>query len=568
MIHLEEIARETPVATRWFTPQVLGTLWITLAVTKVMHELFHALVCRHFGGRCREMGMMFLVFAPTLYCDVSDAWMFRSRTGRILVSAAGVLAELVLAAIAVLLWTVAPPGLLRSLLMSVMVVCSVSTLFVNANPLLGFDGYFLLSDAIAIPNLAARAFGWWRDRIQGWLLDLPTDRTDSTPRERWILPTYALTSGLYRMFVSVLIVVTLSRGLFQAGLESVGGLLTWMVCLGWGVSPVAMTWRIAKDSRLRRLVDPGRLATGGLVWLCLLILALLVPLPRRVGAVCVLESAGAQSVFAGVEGEVASAIPPGTQVGKGDEILRLRDLRIELNRSRLETEEQVLQQRLIGVRLQRADQPDLAALVPVLEESLAGVRKQLALARLEAQNLVVRSPGAGRVQEAPRKPQRADSTEGEEASLETWRGSPLDSENRGCHLERGELCCQVGSDSLEATLLVNQADVDLLRVGQTVEVRTGARLQFRLTGQVVAIGQSPIAELPMELATTAAIPARPQAGRNAVPLEPHYQVRVEFEDPQIPVSRGTTGSARVKVAWASAWRQVLDLLRRTLRVDL
>lgn len=130
-------------------------LWlgVALVATKCLHELAHALTCKHFGGRCHEMGIMLLVFVPCMYCNVTDAWMLRSRWQRIAISAAGMLMEFFLAALAVLLWRYTHAGLLNSICLNVIVVCSVSTFLFNGNPLLKHDAYYILSDLMRMPNL-------------------------------------------------------------------------------------------------------------------------------------------------------------------------------------------------------------------------------------------------------------------------------------------------------------------------------------------------------------------------------------------------------------------------------
>ena len=108
---------------------------------------------------------------PTLYCDVSDAWRLPSKWQRILISAAGIFVELVLAAIATWLWWFSEPGLLNTLCLRVMFLCSVSTLVFNANPLLRYDGYYILSDLLNVPNLWQESRNLWRRLTWNWLTE-------------------------------------------------------------------------------------------------------------------------------------------------------------------------------------------------------------------------------------------------------------------------------------------------------------------------------------------------------------------------------------------------------------
>src|SRR5690606_25016290 len=134
-------------------------LWLglTLAVTKVLHDFGHGLSCKHFGGECHEIGVMFLVLTPCLYCNVSDSWMLPNRWHRAFIGAAGMYVEVVLASICTFVWWFTEPGLLNYICLNVMFVSSVSTILFNANPLLRYDGYYILSDILEIPNLRQKA---------------------------------------------------------------------------------------------------------------------------------------------------------------------------------------------------------------------------------------------------------------------------------------------------------------------------------------------------------------------------------------------------------------------------
>ena len=135
----------------------LPWLLVALAVTKILHELGHALACRHFGGDCHEIGVMLLVFTPCLYCNVSDSWMLPSKWQRMAIAAAGMYVELILATVCTFLWWFSEPGIFNSLCLNTMLVCSIGTVLLNGNPLLRYDGYFILADLIDVPNLSASA---------------------------------------------------------------------------------------------------------------------------------------------------------------------------------------------------------------------------------------------------------------------------------------------------------------------------------------------------------------------------------------------------------------------------
>jgi putative peptide zinc metalloprotease protein len=131
----------------------LPWLYVGLVLVKLVHEFGHAIVCRRYGGEVHTMGVMFLLFTPVPYMDATSSWSFRSRWHRALVGASGMIAELFVAALATFVWAQTAPGAVNSIAYNIMFVASVSTVLFNANPLLRFDGYYILSDLLDIPNL-------------------------------------------------------------------------------------------------------------------------------------------------------------------------------------------------------------------------------------------------------------------------------------------------------------------------------------------------------------------------------------------------------------------------------
>src|SRR6266849_603473 len=154
LTHFETFRDKLPAYHEFFSFGTVWYLWLALGIVKVIHEFGHGLSCKAFGGEVHEMGALFLVFSPCLYCNVSDAWTLPSKWKRIIISFAGIYVELIIAAIATFVWWGSPPGTFENeMSLSLMIVCSVSTVVFNANPLMRFDGYYMLADWLEIPNL-------------------------------------------------------------------------------------------------------------------------------------------------------------------------------------------------------------------------------------------------------------------------------------------------------------------------------------------------------------------------------------------------------------------------------
>lgn len=161
-----ELIASVPEAMRWQTV-VLGA--VTIFIATMIHEYGHGLTCKHFGGEVREVGLLFMFFMPCLYCNVSDAWLIRERWKRMVITAAGGYADLCLWAASVFVWRVTVTGTLVNHLAFVLLTVCGGRGFINFNPLLRLDGYYLLSDAVRIPNLRARALEYWMSHVR-WIL--------------------------------------------------------------------------------------------------------------------------------------------------------------------------------------------------------------------------------------------------------------------------------------------------------------------------------------------------------------------------------------------------------------
>ena len=220
--HFDEFRNRLPELSALTDWRNLPWLLLAIGVAKTLHEVGHALVCKHFGGEVRELGIMLLVFAPCLYCDVTDAWRFRSRWQRIAVSSAGVVVELCLAAAATIVWWYAQPGVVQLVALNIMVICTLNTLLINGNPLLRYDGYYIFSDFMEVPNLWQRLREALRYFWAEWLLGQPMTVDALLPaRHRPWLAAYAIASKIYLTMVCVLIVWGLAKSLAPYHLENI-----------------------------------------------------------------------------------------------------------------------------------------------------------------------------------------------------------------------------------------------------------------------------------------------------------------------------------------------------------
>ena len=190
--------------------------WLLYPLIKALHELGHGLAVKAWGGEVHETGINLLVFMPVPYVDASASWAFRDKRRRAMVGAAGILVELFLSALGIMVWLLVEPGLVRELALNVALVGGISTLLFNGNPLLRFDGYYVMEDLVEIPNLASRSSRFYLYLIQRYVLGLGDASSPSTGRgERPWFAVYGLAAPLYRLTVLVGIALYLALSLIH-----------------------------------------------------------------------------------------------------------------------------------------------------------------------------------------------------------------------------------------------------------------------------------------------------------------------------------------------------------------
>lgn len=375
------------ISDRVLDPGNLVLLWFVYPVVKALHELGHAYVTRRWGGEVHEIGIMLLVLSPVPYVDASAAWGFKDKYRRMMVGAAGIAVELFLGSLALFVWLVVEPGAVRAIAYNVMLISGVSTLLFNGNPLLRFDGYYVLSDALEIPNLGARANQYLGYLAQRYLLRVKDAESPAyTPGERFWLASYGVASFIYRIFISFVII------LFIAGKFFVVGVLLAIWAIATQVAfPVGKTVAYLTTSpSLRR--NRGRAVATSIVVLGIAALILFVlPFPywtRTQGVVWVPEEA---QVRAGAEGFIVH-LPeaPDSDVRQGQPLVQAEEPFLATRVAVLEaaaTELAAKYDALLPTDLVQA---------AMIREQLVAAQANLKRARERQADLVFRSPANGR----------------------------------------------------------------------------------------------------------------------------------------------------------------------------
>ncbi|WP_417739926.1 hypothetical protein [Rosistilla oblonga] len=547
----------------WASAGMMGVVIVVIALTKIVHELAHAVTCRRYGGSCTEIGLMFLVMIPCLYCDVSNAWLQPRRSRRIAVSAAGMFAELWIAATAAVLWSITIDGPLHWTCLSIVVVCSVSTLLFNGNPLMRYDGYYILSDLLRIPNLASESSAAMMRRTKQLLTGIvPADRGKGSEP---LLIGYAIASLVYRLVVIGAILFAIHKLAIAYHLQ----ILAWMVTAPMLVGLLRGGWRQVGTLRLsnweRRAMRRGRVAIVNLLVIMLLAAGLLIPWPQRIALPFIAKVGDQQDVYIAQPGSLMSVVAEGTRVKRGDAIASLRNHELDLELESLAAEETTLEQRLDRVASLRSEDPTAAAQIPALREWIAAIKEKIALRKREQAALQVVAPRDGMVFAAASPGESATAAGGDAG----WTGSLLDDRNLGCFLPRGTHLCSIGSpDERTVALFASHREIGFIRLGQTVELHRLGAPGARVSGIVTRIDAQPVSQLPHELVVNQLVSVEPNAGSGDQPMEPTYQIEVALSDVDQPLRLRATGSARVHVGYQTLLQRLSRFLADSLRFEL
>ncbi len=591
-VQFDVFRSKLPAFHNFFSPANAFLLALTLAATKVVHEFGHGLSCKHFGGECHEMGVMILVLTPCLYCNVSDSWMLPNKWHRAAIGAAGIYVEVVLASICTFLWWYSAPGLLQNLCLNVMFISSVSTIIFNANPLLRYDGYYILADILEIPNLRQKATTILSQKAGKWFLGLEPQEDPFLPQKRQLLfALYSVAAAIYRWVVVFSILWFLYRISKEYKLEALGWLVVALALTGLVVQPLYRLGRFFYvPGRLDKVKKPRMLASlAGLALLVGFVVG--VPLPYSVLATVEIQARDAESVYVDVPGVLEAVyVQPGQRVERGTRLAQLRSLDLDLEIARLEGALNELDTRLAVLESQRLRDPVAGSEIPSLRESRQAKKRQLDDKRKERGRLMLAARTAGVVLPPPWTPKPED--EAAEGVLPAWHGSPFEAKNLGARLDDTVLFCQIGDPhQLEAILVIDQADIEfvrgrrpmrdeeghvvrdaagqvVMRPGQRVEIKLDELPHDTLDGEVVEVSQSNlrIASRRLSARSGGELPTKPTASGAEVPLSPSYQARVPLDDHEGTLRLGLRGRAKIHMdrdEWQTLGQRLWRLVTRT-----
>ncbi|GAB5405088.1 MAG: biotin/lipoyl-binding protein [Aureliella sp.] len=300
-----------------------GWLFTVFLVTRGLHELGHAVVCYRQGVRCPDIGLLFIMCAPCVYCDVSESWRLPRRSQRAAVAAGGMYIELVVATVASWVWLSTVDSPVNTLALQTMCVCSISTILVNANPLMRFDGYYILADWLDEVNLRSKADRLLSSKVADWVLGRSASRTRSHAiRRDAMLMMLSAAGWVYRSFLALAIAGGITMLWSSWNLVWVGRTLGCAILISWwGIPMVGFVKSLGSEAKNRGRRVRLAIATAALV----LAIALL-PVPTRRIATGWVRPKMMQGIYAGETATlVACNVEDGVTVTSGQELFEFRD---------------------------------------------------------------------------------------------------------------------------------------------------------------------------------------------------------------------------------------------------
>ncbi len=569
-VQFEGFQSRLPAFHEFFGPKNWFYLGLTMATVKVLHEFGHGLSCKHFGGECHELGAMMLVFTPALYCNVSDSWMLPNKYHRAAIGAAGMYVELFLASCATFLWWFSEPGLFNHICLSVMFICSVSTVVFNGNPLLRFDGYYILMDLLEIPNLRQKSTEVLKRYMLEYCLGIEQQENPFLPQgNRWAFAAYTIAAVIYRWIVVFSILFFLNKVFEPYGLKIIGQVIAFSGLVGLVVQPA---WALGKffytPGRMNKVKQERVIATV-LVAAAAILFVLFVPLPYSVKSTFEVQAHNAAQVFANGQGQLVEiAAQPGESVKQGDVLFKLKNPGLDYELATIKTRLDEAEQRLAAIRQAQFADEELVDQIAPVEKERDTAQKLYEEKQKEIDRLVITAPRDGVIIPMPHKQDKVSLTEGR---LPTWSGSPFSEKNLGATLQPTDLLCQIGDPKdLEAVLIIDQSYIDLVHEKQPIRVLLEADTWHAFDSQIDEIAVTELQAMPPAMATKTGgrLEAKQDPSGALKPLNTSYQARAHLGDGTGVVQIGLQGQAKIYTGWQSIRARLYRYLTKTFHFDL
>ena len=567
--HFEEFQTKLPKFQEFFATSNWLLLFLVISVTKVIHEFGHGMACKRAGGECHEMGMMLLVMTPCLYCNVSDSWMLSSKWKRAFIAAAGMYFELIIASVAVFVWWYSQPGIINQLALNTIFTCSVSTILFNANPLLRYDGYYILSDLLEVPNLRQKASTILNRTLSSWFLGIKSSVDPFLPtKKKWLFITYSLAAVAYRWFIMFAIFWFLYRMLEPYGYKIIGQLIALTALWGLVGMPLVKLYKFFAVPGRMQSVKSSRLVLTSIVAIASIVGFLMIPLPHYVRCSFYVQPQAAENVFVEVPGTLTQIhIQPNQPVRAGEPIATLvsQDLDYLLDTMERETWDAKIGYET-AEKIADQDSTQIASAKAAYASYVASASKyNQRLKDLDRLEISAKTSGVLISPAVVKKP------ESESGDLASWHGVPLEKRNRGAYLEQRTLLGHIipNESGMEAVLAIEQEDIEFVQFDQDVQLWVDQLANTTLKSKTNQISPVKMESVPKALSNQFGGRVYTTKGPDGEerPENTTYQVSVPIQGAQ-SLLNGATGKAKVHVGYQTIGEKLWQVACRTFRFEL
>jgi putative peptide zinc metalloprotease protein len=478
--------------------------------------------------------------------------------------------ELVIASIATYVWWFSEPGLLNQLALSTMFVCSVSTVLFNANPLMRYDGYYILSDLTEIPNLRQKASTILSRKLGKWCLGLKEPDDPFLPeRNQAFFAIYSVASAVYLWVITFSILYFLYKVFEPYRLQIIGQILvslSLVTLVGMPLYKLARFFHV--PGRVDQVKKPRLYATLGVIALVAAAI-LFIPLPYRIICPLEIKAADAESVYVVVEGDLAEIkVQPGERVTAGAKLAQLINQDLDLQIAELTAKRDQLAGQLWVLNRQKEIPGSGAELhIGSIRKSLETANKQLALMESDRDRLTLVAKTSGTVIAAPSEMARPH----QQGQLDSWTGSTMDRKNIGATLPASRLFCQIGDpNQMDAALVIDQAEMDFVRPGQTVELKLDALPGDTFESTIVELSYEKLLYASKQLSNKAQGEVETTTDETGMerPISTLYQAEALLEDAESVIRPGMRGRAKIHAGYQTLGQRFWRFVTRTFNFKL
>jgi putative peptide zinc metalloprotease protein len=528
-------------------------LYISIVIIKICHEFGHAFACKRFGrlngsgGEVHVMGIMFLIFVPLPYVDASSAWAFRRKWHRAVVGMAGVMVELFCAAIAVFIWVNTSTGTLHIIAYNIIFIASVSTLLFNANPLLRFDAYYVLSDVIEIPNLGQRSknYLYYLVKKYSWGLKNAINPAHTLGEVIWFI-LYGVTSTAYRVFICIRILLFLNRRLPEE-LFILVPIFAGSAVIAWGVVPVLKFVRyLATSNELSR--NRFRAVSSTVGGLALLLVSIgIIRVPEYFRMEGIVEPVNLAVVHAETDGFITDFLRSDQKItAHKEELVRAVNPKLESDKKARLAELSSLEAR------ERLEETRDIAAAQIMQKQIGAMKEKIAKIDSDLASLNVKASLSG-----------------------TWISPDIENA-KGMYVHRGQrigLVADMNDLRIRATAGQKLALLLIDEDAKKVEMKVKGRPKVKLAGQIEEIfpaGQRVLPSQALGYAVGGSMPVDVNDPRGLTAAENFFEVRVQPADSSVELFSGQRVIVRVEMSpkplllqW---WRSLRQLFQRRFSI--